>query len=559
MNLLKNTGQMKKILIIYLSVLVTAFSSCLDVDPVNQYSEDDIWASVKNLDANVKGFYASVLNNTMVCELRTRSGLSEGYTDLVKFTRYSDDPFNRFFAEPNYMREETAGTFSPYTEMYNRIAMSNYFLIQINEGKANHLDQEEIKKRVGEVRFLRAFAYQELVKRHGGVILRIDEHKLDGVAEQTKARSTADECWDFIIGEYRKAVDLLPASWGAADLGRLTKGSAWGMMARAAIYAGRWDIAIEAAKEVLALGIYSLQDNYGSIYTTPYNNEILIGVYFDQSKGFQHAYDVSYAPSGEKAQYVGGLASPTDEFACNFDIKVGDQWKAFDWNDVINNNINPWANRDPRFYETILYNGAEWKGRNLELYVDGKDGFIQYAETGLGAVNKSVTGYAFRKFLTTKVIDYGLTQSDQYWIEMRLSEIYLILSEAYARKGDFDTAYEHLNYIRTTRSSVKLPKLDKKPEWNSYLIDLQKERICELGLEGHRFWDIRRWGISNTVLNGQRTHGIKITKNANNTFKYERVECDVRDRLFPEKYNVVPIPYAEISSNTLCVQDDIWK
>lgn len=545
-----------------MSLIVFAFTSCLDVEPVNLYAEDDVWASVRNVDANVKSFYANVLNNGYVCQLREQGGLSEGYTDLVKFTRYSGNNFNKLFAEANFLKPESAGGFSPYNTMYSEIAKANYFLIQINEGKGNALNKKELETRIGEVRFLRAFAYQELVKRHGGVILRISETKLDGIKDQKKARSSANECWDFIIAEYRKATDLLPESWDAANNGRLTKGAAWGMMARAALYANKWDVAIEASEEVLKLkdaGHYMLMNDYADIFAKPHNKELILAVYFNREEGLQHNWDKNFAPSGDAEKYVGGLASPTDEFASSFDIKIGDNWKAFNWDEVTKDKIDPWKNRDPRFYQTILYNDAEWRGRRLQLYPEGRDGFMHYAESGMDDAYKSVTGYVIRKFLSTKEMDYGQIQSDQHWVEMRLAEIYLILSEAYAQKGAFNDAYANLNIIRTTRASVKLPELPTKTNWEDYFKDLQKERICELGLEGHRYFDILRWRIGGEVLKGKKTHGVKVTKEGEGKFTYERIECDVRDRIFPDKYHVIPIPYAEITSNTLCVQDDIWK
>ena len=102
---------------------------------------------------------------------------------------------------------------------------------------------------------------------------------------------------------------------------------------------------------------------------------------------------------------------------------------------------------------------------------------------------------------------------------MRLAEIYLIRSEAYARKNEFEKAYADL---KTIRDRVGLPQLEQKNNWSDYLTDLAKERICELGLEGHRYFDLIRWGIAVQTLNQKRLHGIKIEKKGND-FAYEKV------------------------------------
>lgn len=549
---------MKKIIITCLLALTFTLPSCLDVDPSGQYGDDQVWSSIRNLDYNINGFYYNVLYNGYVSEIASPSNLSDAYGDLLKYTRYQDgNTANRLFSVVNYLNEENS--LSPWGTWYTNITKLNDFLVAVNAGSGSHLDQDELKIRVAEVRFLRAFMYQDLVIRHGGVVLRINETELDGPEQALKARSSKSDCWDFVINEYEKAAADLPETW--SQYGRVTKGAAWGMMARAALYAERWDDALRAAGEVEKLakaGYYELLTDYSKIFSEENNKELILPVYYSSDNG--HLYDQSACPSGDQTVFgtvfIGGLVSPTDEFASSYDVKVGNDWKAFSWDDVKNGTIaNPWANRDPRFYQTILYNGASWRGRTLELYVDGQDGFLQYSESGNEAMRKSVTGYVIRKFLSQDVDYKSVVKSSEYWIEMRYAEILLIMSEAYARKNTFDKAYEYLNMIR---NRVQVSDISEKTTWEAYLNDLQKERISELGMEGHRFWDIRRWGISSTALAGARTHGVKITKSGNN-FAYERIESDVKDRLFPEKYNVFPIPSTEVRRNTLCVQDEIWR
>ena len=254
---------------------------------------------------------------------------------------------------------------------------------------------------------------------------------------------------------------------------------------------------------------------------------------------------------------VGAAATPTDEYASSFDINVGGQWQAFSWDNVASYPEGPWKGRDPRFYASILYNEAPWNGRQLEIYDGGNDGFMEFSTSASqDMVRKSTTGYLFRKFVKEdKTIDFAHVQSDQYWIEMRLAEIYLISSEAYARLDKFKEAYIDLNVIR---NRVGMPMLSQKNTWDAYLDDLFKERICELGMEGHRYFDLVRWDKAYEVLNNKRLHGVKATKGLDK-FTYERIECDVKTRYFSKKYCVFPIPSFEIRTNLLCEQTDIWK
>lgn len=557
--------RIKNMLIGVAGCLCLTVQSCdvLEMDPTNAYSERDTYANLDNLDLYVKGLYSVLYVNADI----TNTQMDDGASDLIKYSWYgvASGAMNKMFYEPNYISPQTNFR-SNWSSMYTNIRQLNEYFYDLSVGYGSNLDPDQLKIRTAEVRFLRAFAYQELVIRHGGVVLRTSESSVDGPNERSKARSSEDECWDFILKQYELAAADLPIKWAAAEAGRLTRGAAYGMMARAALYAGRWGDAITACEEVLKPEYgYSLlpgttYDDYYKIFTTVNNTELILPVYFQQGvKMKQHAYDTYFCPPYDGQPWgasVGATATPSDEYASTFDIKVANKWESFDWANLNSYGNKPWDNREPRFYASILYNGASWKGRTLELYNGGKDGYMDFAITGQDNTHKSTTGYIFRKFMLNDT-KYNFTDllSGQYWIEMRLAEIYLIRSEAYARQSKFGLAYDDL---KTIRDRVGLPELSQKGNWNDYLADLSKERICELGLEGHRYHDLVRWGIAHQTLDHKRLHAIKITKSGND-FAYERVECDTQDRLFPEKYAIYPIPYSELQTNALCEQTEVWK
>lgn len=539
----------------------------LDVDPTGYYSENVVYSSLENADLYVKGLY-NVLYDNATLNMSSSCLMDDGATDLLKYSWYgvAAGAMNKFFYQNNYVTQESNFR-SNWSGMYSRIRQLNEYFYDRSKGYGDNLDQAAMNIRTAEVRFLRAFAYQELVLRHGGVILRTDEDYIDGPEERAKARSSEADCWEWILNEYTKAAADLPESWSGDNVGRLTKGAAYGMKARAALYAKKYDVAIEACNEVLNLG-YELLDgstyeNYYKIFTTTNNKELILPVYFLQGNNAkQHSFDNYVCPPGDwKAANitegsVGAAVTPSDEYASAFDIKVNGTYEKFDWSKLSTYGNAPFNNREPRFYASILYNGASWKGRTIELYVGGLDNYMDFATSGQDNVHKSTTGYLIRKFVSNDAsINFTSILSGQYWIEMRLAEIYLIRSEAYARNNDFSKAYADLKVIR---DRVGLPELTQTNNWDSYLEDLEKERICELGMEGHRYFDLIRWGKAVSTLDHSRLHGIKMTKSGS-TISYERVECDTQDRLFPEKYTIFPIPYSELKDNVLCEQNDLWK
>lgn len=558
---------MKKYILGLIAAMAVAAPSCdtLDFDPTGQYSDATAYASVDNLDLYIRDMYGFHYAMSNLQSGQSLAMLEDTWTDLIKTSWFNvGQSQNSFFSRINSMTVQSNPR-SNWSSMYSQIRKFNYFLVDANTGKLSGLNQDEVKKRVAEVRYFRAFAYMELAKFHGGVILRISEDKVDDQHENAKARATEEDTWDFILGEFDKAIADLPDAWPSADYGRATKTIAEAMKARAALYAKRWDVAYTAADNVIKSGKYSLVDgsSLGQIYTNVTNSEVIIPVMYEVQKK-QHNYDTflcppSYAETAGYKNQFGAAATPTEEYASQFDINVNGTWQEFDWDNLASYGNEPFKNRDPRFYQSILANGSTFQGKEIQCWAGGTDECMTYAPSGQDNVHKSTTGYYIRKWLCSRAKDkYNFVDmlSDQYWIEMRLAEVYLIRSEAAARQNQWGQAYSDLNVIR---NRVGLPNKPQTGNWDAYLKDLQKERICELGLEGHRYDDIMRWGISQEVLNGQRVHGVKVTKNGDGTFGYEVIEADVVDRIFPKKYERFPIPYGEIQNNPLCEQNPEWK
>ncbi|MDO5036069.1 MAG: RagB/SusD family nutrient uptake outer membrane protein [Porphyromonas sp.] len=548
---------------------LTGCGDVMDITPNDRYSEKTAYASIRNLDLYVKSFYG-VLMSPHTAEIRSEGRMSELYTDLMKPTFYNQNFSNndKIYYEP--LTYTQSFILDNWADMYGRIRRINEFIVDYNNGLLSHLPEDEVNIRVGEARFWRAFAYQELIQRYGGVVLRISEDKVDDQNERSKARATESESWDFVISEYKKAADLLPEGWSDQELGRLTKSAAWGLMARAALYAGRWDEALDAVAKVEGLNKHALLDDYSKVFNTAHNQELILAAYFEKPN-LQHRFDNLYgAPADFVGHNVGVAAAPTEEFAGSYEIMIDGVWKEFSWDEINAKDIDPWANRDPRFYATILYNGAPWKRlvdssakrwepRKLELYVGGADGFHHF-DIYDNTTRSSTTGYIVRKLLQyDEESDMLNILSDQYWIEMRYAEIILIKAEALARKGQYSAAYTELNKLRTTRASVQLTPIAVQTSWEGFLADLQKERIRELGLEGHRFWDLRRWGIAEEVMDGLVRHGVKITQAGTDTFNYEYIEADSKPLSFPKRYTLNPIPLNEFRNNAALEQNELWK
>jgi hypothetical protein len=89
--------------------------------------------------------------------------------------------------------------------------------------------------------------------------------------------------------------------------------------------------------------------------------------------------------------------------------------------------------------------------------------------------------------------------------------------------------------------------------------ELVRERMVELALEGHRFWDLRRWKMAASVLHGKKFHGAKITKRTNGKLVFERVAVDINTRIYPDRFDRFPYPINELNNNSkITTQPNGW-
>ena len=391
---------MKKIIFILglaAVVLGTSCSDVLDLNPADRFSPATVWSTTTTADKYVIGLYSIFGANT---EMRGGDAyasprLSDAYSDILKSTSWNqyNHNFNATLLQETAFNSNSAGAFECWSSHYDRIRRENEFLRDAAEF-GRKFGEDWLKIRIAEVRFCRAYAYFMLCRVYGGVILRTE---VDGPEQNDKARSTEEECWGFIINELKELAPDLPLKWDSDNSGRATQKAAYGLLSRVALYAEKWDVAAQAARDcATAEGNLDLSKNgYAKIFELGINSpEVLFAVEF-KSSVIDHAYDAYVRPSGDtkelgKQVYSGFV--PTSELVDSYEM-AGDGGN-FSWE---KHGKDPYANREPRFYATILYNGADWMGRKIESFVGGKDGYKAYENAG--AAGTTVTGYYLRKYL----------------------------------------------------------------------------------------------------------------------------------------------------------------
>jgi len=426
-----------------------------------------------------------------------------------------------------------------------------------------------------EARFLRAFYYFELLKRFGspeenlGVPI-VPERSLTITDTLDYARSTYQQCVDYIVNECDEVAKILPNRQPATNYAAASKAAALALKSRLLLYVasplannGAYDIekcklAIKAAKDVLALPTYKLvdktvatSDNMLSIFTKPNNDEVLFSSSVSQSNSFESS---NFPPS----YGGGGQINPTQEMVDAFETIFG--YPTSDLTNSRYNPLDPYYRRDKRLDYFVLLNGTKLTSTatvSVDSYVGGKD--------GLNSSKKATqTGYYIRKFMDPAAdIINNRTKATHFWVHFRLAETWLNYAEAVnAVYGPNvvppDTTFTAFDALKKIRDRVGLtsPATMKTLSKENFMERVKSERRVELCFEGHRFWDVRRWKEGEKYFN-TTVHGMKITKTGSTTWSYE--VFPVENRVFDAKMYTMPIPYSEMQKSTLLIQNKNWN
>jgi starch-binding outer membrane protein, SusD/RagB family len=472
-----------------------------------------------------------------------------------------------------------------WTQMYaairdNTIFINDIYRVPLNEKLPN--GQPALPTYRSEARFLRAWAYLQLVKRYGGVPLLGDTVFTITTPAQVPRNSFSD-CINYIVSECTNIQDSLRtvAMITGATYGRITQGAALAlktealMLAASPLYNGgniapsnpltgytnydatRWQLAAQAAQAVMNSGIYSLMSNFEDVFITQAqpvgaNTE---SIYWMQV-GQNTSVETDNSPIGYSSEGARGYTSPTqnlvDAFPTDSGYAITDPASGYD-------PANPYNNRDPRLLSTIFCNGVSlWLNRYVQTYDGGLD------KPG-GTVVQTKTGYYMRKFMgdfeqVTGSPQFGSTVHD--WIYCRYAGILLDFAEATNEfSGPSSAVYNVLFQLRQragifpgTNGYYGLPMNMDQPTMRAAI---QNERRCEMAFEEQRFFDIRRWQIASAAYNTAPLVGMDIQYQPNQPLTYNRVPVLTTSFKAPAMY-LYPIPYSQVVKDPQMQQNPGW-
>lgn len=577
----------------YIVVFLLAFSltACnkLDLYPPDSLSSSTFWKTEAHVKQGLVGVYAAI-----------KSEYAFGFDymfDYLGETAYGyGTPFPQIMLGTYANNDGAVQNFWQY--LYEGVQRSNNVIANVS--KMENLDPVKKEKAIAEAKFLRALCYFRLLNLFGGVPYYDETTDVNNeFANMKKPRSTADEIRKHIIEDLTVAVEKLDVSWPATDYGRATKGAAYALRGKVYLYNKEWDKAISDFEEI----VYNKNNNYG--YKLHENYAELFALY-NGKKSPEMIFALQSKAGGDNyglgmGNYLGTKATlrnissnncvPSEDLVAMYEYPDG---RPFNWDDIFPGyntggvqvrkdylNIklgadgkaiesllkadtakvaNAYRNRDPRLRMSIITPYSTYLGTTTSSVPELKKFILHSTENNGGAPmetngfirnsNASWTTSFWRKFVPEGNLGgywHDYTQTPFEFPLIRLADVLLMLSEAYNETNELNKAIVELNKVR---ARVNMPGLNSGASWmqvnskEEMTLRIRKERAVELAIEGHRFADLRRWGIAKQTLSGRTSLSI-----------YGQVQYT---RSFTDRDELWPIPAVEIERNPDLAPNPNW-
>lgn len=414
------------------------------------------------------------------------------------FEMFSDNAANRDLTPDKMWGDPNGGYVDAiWSNLYVGISRCNFLLDNLDKAAGN-VDAATLNSFGAQARFLRAYYYSLLTSFFGAV--PYITHTLS-FAEADVARTERAQVVDSILSELEDASAYLTDVNNPTSM-TITRGAAWALESRVALFNGKWQQAIDAATKVMALEgtQYVLDPHYENLCKLAGNTskELIFSVHWNYN-------DITnIAPVSFKSRNAQGYNNrmPTESLVDSYQCIDGldiDKSPKYDPS-------HPFANRDPRLNWTIVVPGSVFCGYEYQTNKDSLTCWNYNVTPAVRIPNQDATnpyasfsGFAWRKYVDSTEFDQG-NKSAISTILIRYAEVLLNYAEAKIESSQLDASvYEAINKVRLRAHMPEITPGKTQAELRSIV---RKERKVEFAGEGLRYFDILRWGIAEQVLNG---------------------------------------------------------
>ncbi|TQO39651.1 putative outer membrane starch-binding protein [Arenibacter algicola] len=431
-----------------------------------------------------------------------------------------------------------------WSTRYNVIRKCNLFIQKVTESSSG-LSEEFKKRSIAEARFLRAYNYHILWMAYGGVpIITIPLDRIAQGDDIFYERSTSEETLKFITDE---CAAIYPDLLKVPETGRASKGAAMTLKGWCELFAEKWTDAAASNKVIIDELSYDLFPDYAGYFLLRAGDPNIEGIFYreyfptDRGGRLDGLIGPTFTAGGAETSW-GGI-NPTqdlvDDYAMDNGKPITDPTSGY-------NPQDPYKNREPRFYQSIVFNNSFFYNDTLSM-VEGSKNAIDLTDKD----DATQTGYYMRKRLDDNLVLgaanwSGFTSYQNYNI-FRFAEVLLNFAEAQNESvGPDASVYEAINRVRTRAGIPDLPDGLSKDEMRTAI---RRERRIELAFEDKRFWDLIRWKIAEININ-RPLKGMQITESADGELQYNIVNATGGDRKFDASKNYLfPIPEGVLNQN----------
>ncbi len=556
------------------AIIALCLCSCskLDLYPLDTGSNDSWYKTEDQMVMSIRGLYRTVFwpldNDYWADDHQSRSNLN--------------------IITGGTINGESSEVKNRWQNCYKAIAPANTILANLDNAQERlGISEEKVRLYRAQTLVARAAQYCILTTYFGDVVYVDKEISIDEAFRM--GRTDKSEILEKVYADLETAAADLPVSYtGSVELA--TRGAALAIKARYALFNGEWQIAADAARRCMDLGVYELYPDFSKLFlaSTAHASENILS--WPRSVDL----DITLDPGnvmGYCTRNRGGYASeyPSWELFCSFLCRDG---KPIDESPLFNPH-KPFENRDPRCAATIAEFGTEHLGViydpnpysfNVMNNITGKQ--IKNLDCNSNSMYASFNGLVRKKGVDEDWVNNQTFKVAPDYVFIRYAEVLLIYAEAKIELGQIDASVLNaINSVRARAYGVQLSQTSAYPAVTALGQDemrriVRLERRMELAYEGLRYMDLLRWKLAEKALN-QPNYGLldnaglkKLCDDGNWFFAYvpEIDEDGIADfsRLYEDglckiiskrnfdasKNYLWPIPSQEVLTNPFLGQND---
>lgn len=556
------------------AIIALCLCSCskLDLYPLDTGSNDSWYKTEDQMVMSIRGLYRTVFwpldNDYWADDHQSRSNLN--------------------IITGGTINGESSEVKNRWQNCYKAIARANTILANLDNAQERlGISEEKVRLYRAQTLVARAAQYCILTTYFGDVVYMDKEISIEEAFRM--GRTDKSEILEKVYADLETAAADLPVSYtGSVELA--TRGAALAIKARYALFNGEWQIAADAARRCMDLGVYELYPEFSKLFlaSTAHASENILS--WPRSVDL----DITLDPGnvmGYCTRNRGGYASeyPSWELFCSFLCRDG---KPIDESPLFNPH-KPFENRDPRCAATIAEFGTEHLGViydpnpysfNVMNNITGKQ--IKNLDCNSNSMYASFNGLVRKKGVDEDWVNNQTFKVAPDYVFIRYAEVLLIYAEAKIELGQIDASVLNaINSVRARAYGVQLSQTSAYPAVTALGQDemrriVRLERRMELAYEGLRYMDLLRWKLAEKALN-QPNYGLldnaglkKLCDDGNWFFAYvpEIDEDGIADfsRLYEDglckiiskrnfdasKNYLWPIPSQEVLTNPFLGQND---